>query len=100
MIEDVYKAALHSIEAGTPEDETFVVTFNNRVELTQDFTTDRRKLVGSIQDLKAGGMTALYDAVAFGLEKVKQGRHQKKALMVVTDGEDNVSRTSFAEVTE
>ncbi|MBI2149318.1 MAG: VWA domain-containing protein [Acidobacteria bacterium] len=49
----------------------------------------------AITDLRAGRTTALYDAVARGLQQVRKGKHQKKVLVVVTDGEDNASETSF-----
>lgn len=95
MIQDVYRAALHIIDEGTSRDEMFIVTFSDRAELIEDFTTDRHRLENSVLGLRADGGTALYDAVAFALDHVRQGKHKKKVLMVLTDGEDNTSSLKF-----
>ena len=98
MISDVYQAALHVIDEGTPQDETFIVTFNNKIEMISDFTTDQHALQSSLLGVRAGGETALWDAVAMALDHIKQGKHQKKVLVVLTDGEDNHSRTKLREL--
>lgn len=95
MMEEVYNAALHSVEAGTREDESFIIAFNDLVDIVQDFTSDRRKLLRTARDISSFGSTALYDAVALALDHIQHGRHQKKVLVVVTDGEDNASRFTF-----
>lgn len=95
-MDEVYNAALHSIEAGTRDDDIFVIAFNESVDIIQDFTSDRRRLLESTRNIIAGGSTALYDAVALAVDHIKRGRHQKKVLVVVTDGEDNASRFTFA----
>ena len=100
MMGEVYKAALHVVEEGTEHDEMFVVTFNGSPQVESEFTSDRHRLENSTLGLRAEGETALYDAVAFALDKVKQGRHRKKVLVVVTDGEDNASRTEFRRLIE
>ncbi len=100
MMSDVYDAALHVIDGGTSRDETFIVTFNRRLELISDFTSDRHRLENSILGLRAEGETALFDAVAFALDRLKQAKFRKKILVVVTDGEDNASRLKFRELIE
>lgn len=100
MIGDVYQAALHVMDEGTDDDEMFVATFNTRVQLVADFTRDRLALQKSIAGLRADGDTALYDAIAFGLDRMRLGSHRKKVLVVVTDGEDNSSRLSFKNLIE
>lgn len=100
MMDEVYNAALHSVEAGTPEDETFILAFDDRIELVRPFTTDHPSLVEAIKGISAGGTTALYDAVREGLQELKKGRHQKKVLIVITDGEDNASRIRFEDLLE
>ena len=100
MMREVYSAALHVIEEGTEHDEMFIVTFNGRPEVESEFTSDRHRLENSTLGLRAGGETALYDAVAFALDKIKGGRHRKKVLVVVTDGEDNASRLKFRRLVE
>ena len=100
MIGDVYRAALHIIDEGTEQDEMFIVTFSDQSEIVQDFTSDRHSLENSILGLRAEGGTALYDAVAFALDHIQQGKHKKKVLMVLTDGEDNSSHIKFRKLIE
>lgn len=100
MMSDVYDAALHVIDEGTSRDETFIVTFNRRPELISDFTSDRHRLENSILGLRAEGETALFDAVDFALDRLKNTKFRKKVLVVVTDGEDNASRLKFRELIE
>lgn len=100
MIQDVYQAALHIIDEGTEQDEMFIVTFNNKTELVKDFTSDRHRLENSILGLRAEGGTALHDAVAFALDHIRHGKHKKKVLMVLTDGEDNMSHLKFRKLVE
>ena len=97
MIEELYKAALHSVESGTPEDDIFVMTFNDHTELVQPFTSDRQELLRYISRLRAGSSTALYDAGALALDYMKGAMHKKRVLVIVTDGEDNASSISFKE---
>lgn len=95
MIDEVYDAAFHTIRASKLEDEFFVFTFNDEVQLRQNFSTDRGLLERRLKRARAEGRTALYDAIATGLEHVRNARHDKKALLVVTDGDDNSSAISF-----
>ncbi len=95
VIRDVYNAAFHTIRASKPEDEAFIITFNQDITLVQDFSTDREILQKRLKKVRADGWTALYDAVYTALERIRSGRHQKKALLVVTDGEDNRSHVNF-----
>ncbi|MGE0127698.1 MAG: VWA domain-containing protein [Blastocatellales bacterium] len=100
MIGDVYRAAVHVVDEGTEEDEAFVVTFSQRVELVSDFMADKHKLENSILGLRAGGETALWDAINFALDHLKKAKHRKKVLVVITDGDDNSSRIKFRELIE
>ena len=100
MMREVYQAALHVVDEGTQNDEMFIVTFSGKPEVESEFTSDRHRLENSTLGLRAGGETALYDAVAFALNKIKTGKHRKKALVVVTDGEDNASRLKFRRLVE
>lgn len=98
MMREVYNAALHSIKAATRQDDVFVITFNQEAAVVQDFTTDRSQLLKVSRRLKAGGNTALYDAIALAVEHIKAGKHRKKVLVVVTDGEENASHVRFGEL--
>lgn len=86
------------LEQGHPADEYFLVGFNERSTLLQDFTSDGKTVTNEASISAPRGRTALYDAVYLGLEKMSQAKHDKKALIVITDGEDNTSRYTFQEV--
>ena len=73
------------------DDDIFLMTFANRPELRQDFTDDRDRLARALRRVTVGGGTALYDALDEGLRKIKQGRHDKRAILLITDGEDTSS---------
>lgn len=100
MIDDVYQAALHTIAEGTAADETFIVTFSEKPELVRDFESDRHRLENALLGLRAGGPTALWDATAYALQHILKGRHQKKVLVVVTDGDDNRSDLAFRDLVD
>jgi Ca-activated chloride channel family protein len=93
-------AAVTFLKTGNPDDEYFLVEFANRPEVASDFTTDISKLQSKIIFAPAKGMTAMYDAVYVGLEKLKTGNNPKRALLLITDGEDNRSRYTFQNVKE
>jgi Ca-activated chloride channel family protein len=78
-----------------PEDEYFLIQFSDSPEVTQEFTTDISRLQSQLLFAKAKGRTSLYDALYLGMEKVSHGRNSRKALLVITDGEDNHSRYSL-----
>jgi hypothetical protein len=73
------------------DDDIFLMTFANRPELRQDFTDDRDRLARALRRVTVGGGTALYDALDEGLQKIKRGKHDKKAILLLTDGEDTSS---------
>ncbi len=88
------------LEQGTPQDEYFLVTFNDHVTLSQDFTSKVDDIRNQIALLQGKGRTAIYDAVYAGLQKITEAHNDKKALIVITDGEDNSSRYTFSDVKE
>ena len=88
------------LEQGTLQDEYFLVTFNERAALIQDFTPKSEDIRNRIGMVSAKGRTALYDAIYAGLQKLSEAHHDKKALVVITDGEDNSSRYTFSDVKE
>jgi Ca-activated chloride channel homolog len=78
------------------DDEIFLMTFTRRASLIADFTSDRTKLTNALMTgVNLGGGTSLYDSLYQALQKVKEGRYQKKAVLLVTDGEDTTSLTRF-----
>jgi len=88
------------LEAGNPDDEFFLVDFNQSTTLVQNFTRHGSTIQNLIAFNRPKGRTALYDAVYVGLEKIREGANEKKALILITDGEDNSSRYSASEVRE
>jgi Ca-activated chloride channel family protein len=100
MMKEVYQAAFHTITSSKAEDEFFIEAFNDEVQTQQDFSTDRLLLEQQVNGIQAGGATALYDAILDGVDHIQQGHHEKKALLVVTDGADNASTHRFEEVLE
>ena len=99
---EVSAAARTFVRSSNPEDEMFVVNFNERVSLglpgTMRFTNSTAELENAITSAPAGGQTALYDAIAKALEELQAGSRDKKALIVVSDGGDNASARSLAQV--
>jgi Ca-activated chloride channel family protein len=91
-------AAVTFLKTGNPNDEYFLVEFANRPEVAEDFTSDITRLQNRLIFAPAKGMTAMYDSVYLGLEKLKEGSNPKKALLLITDGEDNRSRYTFSNV--
>jgi Ca-activated chloride channel homolog len=92
----VNQAALNLVRSSNPQDEVFVVNFNDEYYLDQDFTNDLLKLKEALEKIDAKGGTALYEAVVASGEHLKRNaRLDKKVLFVVTDGEDNASRENL-----
>lgn len=78
------------------DDEIFLMTFALRASLIADFTSDRTTLTNALMTgVNVSGGTALYDSLYQALQKVQQGRYEKKAVLLVTDGEDTKSLTRF-----
>jgi Ca-activated chloride channel homolog len=80
------------------EDEFYIYAFNNRVQLVQDFTPLPEAIMSRVTFIKAKGNTALFDATYAAVEKVREGRYHKKAILIFSDGEENSSRYSGREL--
>jgi VWFA-related protein len=92
----VTKAVLNLIQASNPQDEVFVVNFNDDPYLDQDFTNKLNPLREALDRVDSRGGTALYDAVIASADHLAKGaKKEKKVLLVVTDGVDNESRESL-----
>jgi Ca-activated chloride channel family protein len=81
-----------------PDDDIFLMGFDNAPYVLQDFTSDRSKLRKSLRYADVGGGTALYDAMESALKKITSGANNKHAILLVTDGQDTSSRATLAEV--
>jgi Ca-activated chloride channel family protein len=94
----VNRAALNLVRSSNPQDQVFVVNFNDEYYLDQEFTSNINKLREALEKVEARGGTALYDAIVASSVYMKDhAKLQKKVLFVVTDGEDNASRESLEE---
>jgi Ca-activated chloride channel family protein len=92
----VNQAALNLVRSSNPQDEVFVVNFNDEYYLDQDFTNDLIKLKEALEKIDAKGGTALYEAVVASADHLKRdAKLERKVLFVVTDGEDNASRETL-----
>jgi Ca-activated chloride channel family protein len=101
-IAEVIAAARTFVKSSNSEDEMFVVTFNERVYSglagAVHFTNRFDQLESIIRRAPLGGQTALYDAVFEALEQAGSGSRERKALIVISDGGDNASAHTLAEV--
>ncbi|HTJ30744.1 MAG TPA: VWA domain-containing protein [Acidobacteriaceae bacterium] len=89
---------LQFMKTANPQDEFFVIGFNDRPELIEDFTNSVEDIQARLQTVKSGKRTALLDAIYYGMDKMKTARNERKALLVVSDGGDNRSRYTEGEV--
>lgn len=79
------------------QDDFFLVGFNERATLLAELS-DGQSVLDKLLLAEPRGQTALYDAAYLGVEKVKQGRHDKRAILIVSDGQDNASRYNYGEL--
>ena len=80
------------------QDEIFLYRFSNRPVLLQPWTRDRQQLWRALGRLEPGGGTAMYDAVGEAIPLMLQGQNRKKALLVISDGNDTASATTVREL--
>jgi len=92
------ESILQFIKTANPQDEFFVIGFNDRPELIEDFTSSVEDIQARLATVRSGHRTALLDAIYFGLAKMKEAKHERKALLVVSDGGDNRSRYTEGEL--
>ncbi|NDQ57496.1 MAG: VWA domain-containing protein [Acidipila sp.] len=91
-------AALQFFKTANPQDEFFLVSFNDRAQLISPFTTSIEDLQTRLMFTAAHGRTALLDAIYLGLSQMKGARNTKRALLIISDGGDNHSRYSERDV--
>ena len=98
--ERVNSAALTFARESNPEDETFIVNFDDAAYLEQDFTGSIGDLIDALDNIDTRGETALYDAVYLSVDHVKAGKKDKRVLLLISDGEDNVSKYGLNKVVD
>ena len=95
----VAAAALELVKQSNPDDEVFIVNFNDDTHFDQPLTNDVKKLQSALARMEARGGTAMRDALSQSIDYVKKnGKKDKKVLVVITDGNDNSSNTSLEQV--
>jgi VWFA-related protein len=99
--ERVNSSALAFVRESNPEDESFIINFDDSAYLEQDFTSSIGDLIDALENVDARGETALYDALYLAADKVtKDGKKDKKAILLISDGEDNASKYGINKVIE
>jgi Ca-activated chloride channel family protein len=89
------------IQMSHPQSDYFIGEFNTRARALTDWTNDPTQLLEGLRGVASGGAkgnTSLYDACAFALDRLAEGHHPKRVLFIITDGQDNTSRTTFDEL--
>jgi Ca-activated chloride channel family protein len=86
------------IQTSHNADEYFLIGFNSRAQLLLDKTRDGNAVLDKLMFVQTKNNTALYDACYLGVEKVQRGAHPKRALLLISDGQDNNSRYTFGEL--
>ncbi|HEY0170733.1 MAG TPA: VWA domain-containing protein [Pyrinomonadaceae bacterium] len=86
------------VDTSHSRDEYFLIGFNSRAQLLLDHTRDSDALMQKLTFIQTRGQTALYDATYLGVERVTRGAHKKRAVLLISDGQDNSSRYTFSEL--
>ena len=97
-LEKSRQAVAQFFKTTNPEDEFFLVEFNDRPELVNGFTRSLEEIQNRLTFTQSKGRTALLDAVYLGLHTMKKGQNARKALLIISDGGDNSSRYTESEV--
>ncbi len=92
------EAALQFFKTANPQDEFFLVSFNDRAEVMSTFTSNVEDLQSRILSASAKGRTALLDAIYLGLNEMRNAQNAKRALLIKSDGGDNNSRYSEKDI--
>lgn len=92
------EAVAQFFKTANPDDEFFLVKFNNRPVLLTDFTQSLEEIQNQLTFTESKGRTALLDAIYLALNKMKEAKNQQKALLIISDGGDNSSRYTEREV--
>jgi Ca-activated chloride channel family protein len=92
------QAAVQFFKTANPEDEFFLIEFNDRPELVVPFTPDTEEIQTRLQFAQSKGKTALLDGVYMAMNQMKKARNPRKAILIISDGGDNNSRYTESEI--
>jgi len=100
-IDFIRKAARDFLQTASPQDRISIISFHDDIKIISDFTTDRALLSRRLDELDAGGATALYDALGYTLvDALKPLRGERTAVVIMSDGDDNKSFVPFPAILE
>ena len=100
-IDFIRKAARDFLRTASPQDRIAIISFRDDIQIISDFSTDRKMLARKLDEIDAGGATALYDALGYVLANtLKQLRGERTAVVVLSDGDDNKSFVPFPAILE
>ncbi|MEP6568992.1 MAG: VWA domain-containing protein [Acidobacteriota bacterium] len=100
-IEFIRKAARDFLNTASPQDRIAIISFRDDIQVISDFSSDRRMLSKKLDEIDAGGGTALYDALGYVLaDTLKRLRGERTAIVVLSDGDDNKSFVPFPAILE
>ncbi len=97
-IDRAREAVVEFLKTANPEDEFFMIAFSDQPQQLSDFTDSIEDIQGRLLYTVPKGRTALVDAIYLGMEKMRQAKYQKKALLIISDGGDNRSRYTEGEI--
>src|ERR1039458_7411721 len=97
-VEKSRQAVAEFLKTMNPEDESFLVEFNDRAELALGFTRSPEEIQNKLPFTQSKGRTALLDAVYMALHTIKKAHNSRKALLIISDGGDNSSRYTETEI--
>ena len=97
-IDKAKDAVVEFFKTANPDDEFFMIAFNDKPDMISDFTRSIEQIQGQLVYAVPRGRTALLDAIYMGLAKMRKAEHQKKALLIISDGGDNHSRYTENEI--
>jgi Ca-activated chloride channel homolog len=97
-IDKAKEAVVEFFKTANPQDEFFLIAFNDKPELISDFTASVEDIQGKLVYTMPKGRTALLDAIYLGMNKMKDAKRSKRALLVISDGGDNRSRYTDSEI--
>lgn len=92
------QAALRFLTTMNAQDEAFLVQFGDHAELSVDFTNQTEQIQNSLIGVVPGGLTAMLDAAELGLRTMKKAKNPRKAILIISDGGDNNSKYTAAEI--
>ncbi len=97
-IQRAREAVVDFLNTANPQDEFFMITFSDKPELASDFTEQVEDIQAKLVYATPKGRTSLLDAIYLGISKMRQAKHSRKALLIISDGGDNHSRYTQSEI--